>query len=102
MDPQIGTKGFGPRTDGFRQRFVPEECQPPAAQDAGLLRGYLFNRVTQPFLMVERDRGNQGQVGVQRIHCIKPPTKTYFQEPGVAARFSEADERRKGAKLEIG
>ena len=73
-----------------------------AAHDAGLFAPDRLAIRAQPFLMIQIDRGDHGNVGIDQVYCIEAPAHAHLEHRNVDVARLEHQQRRQGAGFEPG
>ena len=83
-----------------RQIGAAEHRRAPLAKDARLLAADRFERVTQPVDMIDADRTDHGDVGVDDVGGVEPSAQPHFEHRHVDRRAAKQVERRERVVLE--
>ncbi len=77
-----------------------EDRGPAGPEDAGLLDTDLFDGVAEPLPVIEADRDDGGDVGIEQVDGIEPSAHADFEHRHFDALACKHDERRERVPLE--
>ena len=71
----------------------------PSAKDAGLLAADAVAVVAEPVLMIDIDRGDDGDVGIDEVYRIEASAETDFEHRDVEPRFARTAAARPACRI---
>jgi hypothetical protein len=99
---QRGTELGGPRDDARRRLGIDADRRTPSTQDAGLLTTDALAVVAEPRRVVEVDRRQEREIGVDQVDRVETATETDLEQHGVRRGVGEHHQRSQRGVLEVG
>src|SRR5262249_35424386 len=93
-----GANGFEHRSRHLRRA---EHRRLTAAKNPRLLAANRVERIAEPVAMIESDRRDDANVGIEKIHGIEPPAEPDFEHRDVDATRGENQQRGQRIEFEV-